>query len=36
VRIDIRVEATAPSLRRLVPDEEIVLHVALRNSSFAR
>ena len=36
VRIDIRVEATAPSLRRLVPDEEIVLHVALRNSTFAR
>jgi hypothetical protein len=36
VRIDIRIEATAPSLRRLVPDEEIVLHVALRNSSFAR
>ena len=31
VRIDIRLEATASSLRRLVPDEEIVLHVALRN-----
>jgi len=36
VRIHIRIEATAPSLRRLVPDEEIVLHVALRNSRFAR
>jgi type II secretory pathway pseudopilin PulG len=36
VRIDIRFEATAPSFRRLVPDDEIVLHVALRNSSFAR
>ena len=36
VRILIRVEATAPSLRHLVPDEETVLHVALRNSSFAR
>lgn len=36
VRIDVRVEVTAPSLRRLVPDEEIVLHVALRNSTFAR
>ena len=31
VRIDIRLAATASSLRRLVPDEEIVLHVALRN-----
>ena len=36
VRIDMRVEATAPSLRRLVPDEQIVVHVALRNSRFAR
>ena len=36
VRIDIRVEATAPSLRRLVPDERVVLHAAVRNSSFAR
>jgi hypothetical protein len=36
VRIDIRIEASAPSLRRLVPDEEIVLHVALRNSRVAR
>jgi hypothetical protein len=36
VRIDIRLEATAPSLRPLVPDDESVFHVALRNSSFAR
>jgi hypothetical protein len=36
VRIDMRLEATAPSLRRLVADEQIVVHVALRNSSFAR
>ncbi len=36
VRIALRMEATAPSLRRLVPDEEIVLHVGLRNSPFAR
>ena len=31
VRVDIRLEATAPSLRSLVPDEEIVVSVALRN-----
>jgi len=36
VRIDIRLEATASSLRRLVPDEEIVLHVALRNRAHDR
>ena len=36
VRILLRIEATAPSLRRFVPDEEVVLHVALRNSAFAR
>ena len=36
VRIALRLEATAASLRRLVPDEEIVLHVALRNSRLAR
>ena len=36
VRIRILFEATALSLRRLVPDEQIVLHAALRNSSFAR
>lgn len=31
VRALIRLESTAPSLRRLVPDEEILLDVALRN-----
>jgi len=31
VRISIRLEATAPSLRRLVPDEEATFDVALRN-----
>lgn len=31
VRVFIRLEATAPSLRRLVPDEEITFDVALRN-----
>jgi type II secretory pathway pseudopilin PulG len=36
VRVGIRFEATASLLRRLVPDEQLVLHVALRNSSFAR
>jgi hypothetical protein len=36
VRIALRLETTATSLRRLVPDEEIVFHVALRNSPFAR
>ena len=36
VRIALRLEATAVSLRRLVPDEDVVLHVALRNSRFAR
>lgn len=36
VRVHLGFEATAPSLRHLVPDEDIVLHVALRNSRFAR
>lgn len=36
VRIALRLEATAAALRRLVPDEDVVLHVALRNSRFAR
>lgn len=36
VRISLRLQATAPSLRPLVPDDEMVLHVALRNSLFAR
>ena len=36
VRIALRLEATAPSLRRLVRDEDVALHVALRNSRFAR
>jgi len=36
VRIGIQFEATAPSLRGLVPDEQRVLYAALRNSSFAR
>jgi len=31
VRVSVRLESTVPSLRRFVPDEEIVLHVALRN-----
>ncbi len=31
VRVSVRLESTSPSLRRFVPDEEIVLHVALRN-----
>ena len=36
VRISLRLEATAPSLRPLVPDDDVVLHAALRNSLFAR
>jgi len=36
VRIDIRLAATASSLRRLVPDEEIVLYVALRRRAHDR
>jgi hypothetical protein len=36
VRISLRLQATAPSLRALVPDNEVVLHAALRNSLFAR
>jgi len=36
VRIALRLEATAAPLRRLLPDEDVVLHVALRNSRFAR
>jgi type II secretory pathway pseudopilin PulG len=36
VRIALRLETTAAALRRLVPDEDVVLHVALRNSRFAR
>ena len=31
VRVFIRLETTAPSLRRLVPDEELTFDVALRN-----
>jgi hypothetical protein len=31
VRVFIRLESTAPSLRRLVPDEEITFDIALRN-----
>jgi hypothetical protein len=33
VRALLRVESTDPFLRRLVPDEEIVLHIAMRNIS---
>jgi hypothetical protein len=36
VRVLLRLEGTDPLLRRLVPDEEIVLHVAMRNFSGAR
>jgi len=36
VRILLRLESTDPLLRRLVPDEEVVLHVALRNLSGIR
>lgn len=36
VRIHLRLQATAASLRRFVPDDEIVVHAALRNSLFAR
>jgi len=36
VRISLRLQATAPSLRPLVPDDDVVLHAALRNSLFAR
>jgi hypothetical protein len=36
VRIRLRLQATAPSLRLFVPDDEIALHAALRNSLFAR
>jgi len=36
VRIALRLEAPAASLRQLVPDETFVLHVALRNSPVAR
>jgi hypothetical protein len=31
VRVLLRLEGTDPLLRRLVPDEELVLHVAIRN-----
>ena len=31
VRASLRLESTDPWLRRLVPDEEIVLHIAMRN-----
>jgi hypothetical protein len=31
VRISIRLQATASSLRRLVPDQDITFDVALRN-----
>jgi type II secretory pathway pseudopilin PulG len=33
VRASLRLESTDPWLRRLVPDEEIVLHMAMRNIS---
>ena len=33
VRASLRLESTDPWLRRLVPDEEIVLHIAMRNIS---
>jgi hypothetical protein len=36
VRALIRLESTDPFLRRLVPDEEIVLHMAMRNISDGR
>ena len=36
VRATIGVEGTAPSLRRLVPSTDVVMHAALRNSTFAR
>jgi type II secretory pathway pseudopilin PulG len=35
VRALLRLESTDPLLRRLVPDEEIVLHMAMRNISHA-
>jgi hypothetical protein len=35
VRALLRLESTDPLLRRLVPDEEIVLHMAVRNSGGA-
>ena len=35
VRALLRLESTDPFLRRLVPDEEIVLHMAIRNISDA-
>ena len=33
IRASLRLEGTDPWLRRLVPDEEIVLHIAMRNIS---
>lgn len=33
IRASLRLESTDPWLRRLVPDEEIVLHIAMRNIS---
>lgn len=36
VRISLQLEATAPSLRLFVPDDEVVFHVALRNSLMAQ
>ena len=36
VRVHLRLQATAPSLRRFVPDDEVVIHAAVRNSLFAR
>ena len=36
VRASLRLESTDPWLRRLVPDEEIVLHIAMRNISDAQ
>jgi hypothetical protein len=36
VRALLRLESTDPWLRRLVPDTEIVLHIAMRNMSPAQ
>jgi type II secretory pathway pseudopilin PulG len=36
VRALLRLESTDPLLRRLVPDEEIVLHIAMRNIADSR
>ena len=36
VRVLLRLEGTDPLLRRFVPDEEILFHIAMRNCSAAR